>query len=1169
MPEKAIREKTLNSYRRDSKMCKKKRSSQRRTAGTAGTAGACTQDSTSDQRLKCFRDIMDVVLHLSDEEWKAVTRDMTKKVTKLEFAALCKKVVMSAASSAIRRLLTPLMESFGIDSILQANDKLKKMPESKWRKWSDSDTSAQRSPMETSDFICQLVQRVVTQTTAAMLEAIRRVASGRRTICSARASSPVEDQISQSDLSIACTNEICDKILALCYSGDFDSPGGEKTSGTSLKSHQEVQGIMKGLEEVVSTSRSPFELTLKSSTPDSVPVTTEVMAPDCASSAPNAEKLFSDQFLSKATQAVRKVLLKTEEKIAATMSSQTSVPVRSETEMNSLTEEVKRTASKILWELVFILTHSLCKSSSGVSCNAADQSGPEDERKNFLSGARKIYENIFKQVFEFTSGRKQAISEKNKSFLDVCPKTAAKLDGRSENVQESAAAERYLDKAILVASETLEKWLSSKISTGLFSRKASGSSTESSPTASVDLDRVTAEIVNTVISGTALEIGTTDIENGSEARVGEAQAGEAQVSDTDARPAPYSENSSDAITKHRSLTGLGEKKRPSCSSLENAAASAAAVTDAQNLVSVSEAPNLQAVIDSCAEELIEKNADLLLRDELPGKSRSSKVPWFRRFAFLQPRKSGRLRSEVSSSVPLRSKEFLDKATQMVSEMLLRRLSTADSSRCSSEDEQSAVSTADSLVSVLYECDESDALEAFSCLFDVKEAESAKKPQNILRKVRSLLHAFFSKASKALSSPTHEERVEEQVDLDLCTNSIITEVTDLLRSELTAPPTVKNDDAHFQTESTRRVSDLIFRMVESCPLLPSQFPEERLRKVSSALNLQILSTEISQTVGATVRQFIDADRKSRPSVQNSSFAPLHLFTVVRNQLKAFFTSFSKHVADDERTDASAQSDGDEDRVTPIYISEEGTVNEITELEDLPPKEKIHRRARATKDVIPKLPLRNVDKADVGQCSSDSVPGRENNMLHYTQLPSECVYTFADESIKALLKNVLNAGLSAGNEAQESSFMDKSTGCPFATVLAHEIEDAGTSSKSPHLSAAPSSSSPHADVEETLEHLRNGRVSKKCKKKQRRAPLTGDDQPSPSSSANLHESSHTESRASSRFVRSARRMLGRIFSPICNFFDRHPNFKAVCGGVIMGSIACYCVGLLVFIIVLLCT
>ncbi|XP_053098019.1 uncharacterized protein LOC128321677 [Pangasianodon hypophthalmus] len=1104
---------------------------------------------------------------------------------------------MSAASSAIRRLLRPLIESFGIDLILQAKDKLKKMPESKWRKWSDSDTSAQRSPTERSEFICQLVQRIVTQTKTAMLEAIRRVASGRRVICRASASSPAEDQISQrDDLSIAGTNEICEKILALYHSDDFRRPGGEKTAETSLKSHQEVHGIMKGLEEVVSISRSSFELTLKSLSPDSVPVTTKVMAPDCASSAPNAERLFSDQFLSKATQAVRKVLLKTEEKIAASMSSQTSVPVRSETEMNSLMEEVESTASEILWKLFFTLIQSLCKNTSGVSCNDTDQSGPEDERKNFLSCAQKIHENIFKQVFTFVSGRKRAVSEKNKLFLDICPKTAAELEVRSENVQEPAAAERFLDKAILVASEILEKWLSSHISPGLFSGKDSGSSTESSPTVSVDLDRVTAEIVNTVFSGIALEIGITDVENRSEARVGEAQ-----VSDADARSAPYSKNFSNIFTKLRSLIGLGDKKRQSCSCLKNTAA-AAEVTDAQSLVSISEAPNLNAVIDSCTEELIEKNADLFLRDELLAKSSSSKAPRLRRFAFLQPCKSGnrivsevKKTCEVSSSVPLRSKEFLNKATQVVNEMLLRRLSAADSSRCSIEDVQSAVSTADSLISILYECDESvkdqtkssDALDAFSCFFDVSEAKSAKKPCNILRKVRSLLQVFFSKASEALSSPTHEERVEEQVDLDLCTNSVITEVIDLLRSELTAPPRVKNEDAYFQTKSTRRVSDIIFRVVESCPLLPSQFPKERhteahLRKVSSALNPQMVSTasEISRTVCATVQQFIDADRKSTPSVQNSSFAPLHLFTVVRNQLKAFFTSFSKRVADDERTDASAQSERDEDRVTPIYISEDGTVHELTELEDLSLEEMIHRRARAITDVIAKLLLRNVDRADVGQCSSDSVLGRGNNMLHSIQLPFECVYTFAEESIKALLQNVLNARPSAGNEAQESSFMDKSTVCPFATALAREIKtssecrSSSSLSKSPQLSAAPSSSSPRADVEEIQEHLsvtdqqnrtgsdgrtshpaaedqekkkrlglltRNGRVKcpKKWKKKQSRVPLTSNDQPTPSTSANLHNSSYRESKASGSVFKNARRRLGRIFSNISKTFTSCSN------------------------------
>ncbi|XP_053095426.1 uncharacterized protein LOC128319972 isoform X2 [Pangasianodon hypophthalmus] len=589
------------------------------------------------------------------------------------------------------------------------------------------------------------------------------------------------------------------------------------------------------------------------------------------------------------------------------------------------------------------------------------------------------------------------------------------------------------------------------------SRKDLCSSTESSPTVSVDLFQVTAEIVNRVISGIASEIGL--MENGSEA----------QMSDADARSASYPKNS-DVFAKLRSLIGVRDKSRQSCSCLKNSAA----VTDAKSLVSISEAPNLQAVIDSFTEELIAKNADLFLRDELLAKSSSSKASRLRRSAFLQPRKfDQRIVSEVkktcevSSSVPLRSNQLLNKATQVVSEMLLRRLSTADSSRCSLEDAQSAVSTADSLVRVLYECDESvkektkssDALDALSCFFDVREAESAKKPRNVLRKVRSLLQAFFSKASKALSFPTHEERVEEKVDLDLCTNRVITEVIDLLRSELTAPPVVKNDDAYFHTKSTRRVSDIIFRIVESCPLLPSQFPKERhteaqLRKVASALNLQVVSTasEISRTVSSTVQQFIDADRKSRPSVQRSSFAPLHLFIVVRNQLKNFFTSFSKRVADDERTDASAQSERDQDRVTPIYISEDGMVHELTELEDLSLEEMIHQRSRAITDVIANLLLRNVDRAgDVGQCSSDSVPGRGNNMLRSNRFPSECVYTFTEESIKAVVQNALNAGPSAGDEAQESSFVAKSTGCPFATALAREIEEAAMEETREHLNA----------------------------------------------------------------------------------------------------------------------
>ncbi|KAG7332586.1 hypothetical protein KOW79_004420 [Hemibagrus wyckioides] len=319
-----------NSQSRDSKKSEDRRSSR------CGPAGASTLDPAPDQRQRCFRDILDLVLQLSDEEWKAVSRDMEKEVSRLEFASDCSEILTTSLSAVIQHLLKPLRKSFGIEAILEANDKLKKM-ESKLSKCSSSDTSAQSSPAEASDFICELSQRIVTEIKSAMLGAIRSMASGQRPSCSARASSSVGDPISPlDDLSIACTNEICERILALYLSEEGVRPGGETSSRQSLKSHQEVNGIMKGLEEV-DPSRSSSWSTVKILISEIV----SNMPTDGALSAPQGERPFSDQFMSKATQVVSEVLQKTEQKLAASVLPQTSIHASSETELNFLMDLVR------------------------------------------------------------------------------------------------------------------------------------------------------------------------------------------------------------------------------------------------------------------------------------------------------------------------------------------------------------------------------------------------------------------------------------------------------------------------------------------------------------------------------------------------------------------------------------------------------------------------------------------------------------------------------------------------------------------------------------------------------------------------------------------------------------------------------------------------------------
>ncbi|TSO57270.1 Epidermal growth factor receptor kinase substrate 8-like protein 1 [Bagarius yarrelli] len=424
-------------------------------------------------------------------------------VSRLEFAAACTKIVTSVSSTVVQRLLKPLSKNFGIESILETNDKLKSMES----KSEASDAFAESDSTEASEFICNLEQRIINEIKDGMLEAIRRTASQAR--------SPAGAVMSQfKDLSAACTNEICEKILALYHSEERDRPGEEKTSKASPKSHQNVHGIMKSLEQVVSISRTSSCCTM-SSAADLVLTTTEVMAPDSDSSAAQAERPFSDQFITKASQIISKVLLKTEQKLSASLSPQTSIPVCSEPDLKFMTELANSTATEILQKLFYILVQSLREHLAGLGRSDAEQSGVEPEQK-FLSEAQKIHTDIHKQVFGFFRKRQQAVSEKSQTLLDVPPETSVERDVSMKNVQEPDAAKQFLDQATRVASDVLVKRVNSQISTGSVSVDRSCFEATPPSKASVDLDQVVSDNVNKLLSE---ETGGSDIETGSEDRL--------------------------------------------------------------------------------------------------------------------------------------------------------------------------------------------------------------------------------------------------------------------------------------------------------------------------------------------------------------------------------------------------------------------------------------------------------------------------------------------------------------------------------------------------------------------------------------------------------------------------------------------------------------------------
>ncbi|XP_017332609.1 uncharacterized protein LOC108270427 [Ictalurus punctatus] len=147
----------------------------------SGTRESSFPAFQSRQALMVFRDILDTVLHLSDEEWKTLTEDMTHQYTKQKFVSLCTEIVTSMSESVIGKMMPDLIERFGIESVLRAKAKLKEKDECESRSRSATPScSGQSLPEDSSDLVQNSIQTAITKIKAAMQEAIRRVASGKK-----------------------------------------------------------------------------------------------------------------------------------------------------------------------------------------------------------------------------------------------------------------------------------------------------------------------------------------------------------------------------------------------------------------------------------------------------------------------------------------------------------------------------------------------------------------------------------------------------------------------------------------------------------------------------------------------------------------------------------------------------------------------------------------------------------------------------------------------------------------------------------------------------------------------------------------------------------------------------------------------------------------------------
>ncbi|KAL6473646.1 hypothetical protein MHYP_G00172070 [Metynnis hypsauchen] len=145
------------------------------------TAGKPPQDPPSPQKLSCFQDVLDIIFSLTDREWRTLSEDVPHAGTKLQFASLCTKIILSVSRSAVQSYLPTLLHVVGMEAVLMAEEKLRKKAERASIKPSGSNTveesSDKRSPKDPSDLICHIIEDYVSEVKTAMEESICKVAS--------------------------------------------------------------------------------------------------------------------------------------------------------------------------------------------------------------------------------------------------------------------------------------------------------------------------------------------------------------------------------------------------------------------------------------------------------------------------------------------------------------------------------------------------------------------------------------------------------------------------------------------------------------------------------------------------------------------------------------------------------------------------------------------------------------------------------------------------------------------------------------------------------------------------------------------------------------------------------------------------------------------------------
>ncbi|XP_046695340.1 uncharacterized protein LOC124379207 isoform X1 [Silurus meridionalis] len=310
---------------------------------------------TNERTVKFFTDIRDLVFGLSDEEWDGVKKDISFQYTKLELVILCSSIVKFVSTQVVWCILPMLIDFVGIQQALRAYTKLQENSTQGHNATPRKVLESQlKSPEDLCDSICSVIEGIVSHSKEAMKQTMLKFSSVRAPANHLE----MKDLLGESTdslirvLTASSTRTIVKELIRICCPEVFHTLPMDMTSASCYKVICSIVSTIQHFSEEDSNEEK------NTGSERSRRTAALYRCKKNAVSDENRKRIFSEETINMAVQAVYKILTEAGQIIA----SAGSPPSNNSFSVGSIDEMTKTVSSVSVWTSASLIARTFLRS---------------------------------------------------------------------------------------------------------------------------------------------------------------------------------------------------------------------------------------------------------------------------------------------------------------------------------------------------------------------------------------------------------------------------------------------------------------------------------------------------------------------------------------------------------------------------------------------------------------------------------------------------------------------------------------------------------------------------------------------------------------------------------------------------------------------------------------